>query len=96
MFFYIRTEYGDLLRNTKFFLVRTGIRTEYRKKRTRENSVFGYFSRSVTISSLVSHHDRVICHKFLNIITMGDSSIQKIDDVSFFLINNNTRFRYCP
>ena len=45
--------------NTEFFLVR--IQSEYRKLRTRKNSIFGHFSRSVNIGVLIISGVKKIC-----------------------------------
>ena len=56
------------------------IRTEYRKIRTRNNSVFGHFSRSVLLNNFITFSLKgyYICWKKLNCLNFGDFQVSTI------------------
>ena len=73
--------------NAEIYGVNLRIQCEYRKIRTRKNSVFGHFLRSVSHSILFSRHNR------LKKIGYSDKKSKKKNHLSFG--NGNQKLNLC-
>ena len=83
--------------NTEIYGVNICIQSEYRKIRTRKNSVFGHFSRS---ASKLSHGESLSCvlcvsfhlNYFLVVLYMLYSHCQVIIDYTYFVFPERSHF----